>query len=274
MTSGLLSFPICGEAEGTEKLSDLPKVTQLELGRAGIQTLAAWPSSPRTWPLPLVLPVKQRDLAPGTSICHRTQVFLTPQNNSLLRSWIPFWRAQTWFPLLVTFCGRVVYSVSTSTLPTPLPNSRQAHAHSTEGACQGSSSSQGPPTCWVQEGPVFHWPFLGLLAASVGPCPRPPRSSASGTVLLVSSLHLLPLDELLHFMISWVMSMTHKSIPPTRLTPSPIFQIRVFYLVGNATQMPNTQAAYDFCAFPNPEPSTWNALPLPSHTPSQLLLIL
>ena len=50
MTSGLLSFPICGEAEGTEKLSDLPKVTQLELGRAGIQTLAAWPSSPRTWP--------------------------------------------------------------------------------------------------------------------------------------------------------------------------------------------------------------------------------
>ena len=64
------------------------------------------------------------------------------------------------------------------------------------------------------------------------------------------------------------MSVTHKSIPPTRLTPSPIFQIHISYLLGSATQMSNTQTVYDLCVFPNPEPSTWNALLLPTPPPA------
>lgn len=65
------------------------------------------------------------------------------------------------------------------------------------------------------------------------------------------------------------MSLTHKSIPPTRLTPSPIFQIHNSYLLGSATWTSNTRLLMTSLPF-----LILGHLSHHQHTPSQLLFIL
>lgn len=49
------------------------------IGGAGIQTLAAWPQSPQTSPLPSPSPIQPSAPAPGPSVCHHAQVLPTPK---------------------------------------------------------------------------------------------------------------------------------------------------------------------------------------------------
>lgn len=70
------------EETESEKLTILPRVTELVHGGAGIQILAAWSQSPHISPLLLLM--KQSDQSQDPSVCHHAQGSSTPKIIPLL----------------------------------------------------------------------------------------------------------------------------------------------------------------------------------------------
>lgn len=180
---------------------------------------------------------------------------------------------------MVTCYGRVVSAVSTASCATPPPNAEQPTPAPLKGRAKGPPHPGDPLAAESRRGQ-----FLLALPRTLGCkcqallllCPGLPFKGQCPARL---TPHALPTRALaFHDLVSHVDD--SQSVPPTRLTPFPIFQIHVSYLLDSATLMADTQAAYDRGTFPNPGPFSCLegspphlTLPSPASA-SQLLLIL